>query len=43
VREHLGIETERRSSQTGRVQELEAEVQRLRGLLARNGIDPDRL
>lgn len=39
VREHLGIETERRSSQSDRIAELEAEVARLRSLLSRNGID----
>ena len=30
VREHLGVETERRSSQTDRIAELEAEVAQLR-------------
>lgn len=40
VREHLGIETERRSKQSDRVEELEREVQRLRALVAQHGIDP---
>jgi hypothetical protein len=41
VREHLGIETERRAPQTERVAELEAEVQRLRELLRARGVDTD--
>lgn len=40
VRDHLGIETERRSSLAGKVRELEAENRRLRALLARHGVDP---
>jgi len=42
VRRHLGVETERRSSQTERIRELEAEVARLRDLLLFAGIDPER-
>ncbi|MFZ4434492.1 MAG: hypothetical protein ACOYOQ_14965 [Microthrixaceae bacterium] len=42
VRRHLGVETERRSSQTGRIRDLEAEVARLRDLLLIAGIDPER-
>ncbi len=41
VRQHLGVETERRSSQTERIATLESEVARLRGLLLAAGIDPD--
>jgi hypothetical protein len=41
VREHLGIETERRSNLTSERDELRREVRRLRALLERNGIDPE--
>lgn len=41
VREHLGIETERKSASTGRIAELEAEVARLRRLLRERSINPD--
>lgn len=41
VREHLGIETERRSSLADERDQLQREVHRLRGLLKANGIDPD--
>lgn len=40
VREHLGVETERRSSQSDRIAELEREVEHLRRLLRERGIDP---
>lgn len=40
VREHLGIETERRSSQSDRIAELEHEVAELRRLLRQHGIQP---
>ena len=39
VRRHLGIETERRSTQSARLAELESELARLRELLAAHGID----
>ena len=42
VLDHLGVDTERTSHQTVRIAELEAEVSRLRGLLAAAGIDPNR-
>ncbi len=41
VRDHLGIETERRSSTSERVSELEREVARLRRRLRIHGLDPD--
>ena len=41
VRQHLGIETERKSQLTDERNELRAEVGRLRALLTANGIDPD--
>lgn len=40
VREHLGIETERRSSLTAERDELRREVGRLTALLREHGIDP---
>lgn len=39
VRQHLGIETERRSSQSERIRELEAENARLRALLRQHSIE----
>lgn len=41
VREHLGIETERRSQLADERDQLRLEVQRLRAVLRANGIDPD--
>lgn len=41
VREHLGIETERRSTLTDRNVWLEGENERLRALLRLHGIDPN--
>jgi hypothetical protein len=41
VREHLGVETEKRSGQSQRIDELEQEVRRLRQLLRDSQIDPD--
>jgi hypothetical protein len=41
VREHLGIETERRSAQRATIEELQQEIARLRGLLRRHGIRDD--
>ena len=41
VREHLGIETERRSNLTEERDELRREVRRLHSLLERHGIDPE--
>ena len=41
VRDHLGIETERRSSTSERVIELEREVGRLRRKLRIHGLNPD--
>jgi hypothetical protein len=41
VREHLGIETERRSGLTAERDTLRAEVARLRARLSAHGIDPD--
>lgn len=40
VREHLGIETERRSHLTAECDQLAAEVRRLQQLLRSHGIDP---
>jgi hypothetical protein len=40
VREHLGVETERRSTVATERDELKAEVARLTALLRRHGIDP---
>lgn len=40
VREHLGVETEKRSSQSDRIAELEREVERLRRVLRAHRIDP---
>jgi hypothetical protein len=40
VREHLGIETEKRSPMTAERDELRHEVQRLKALLHAHGIDP---
>lgn len=40
VREHLGIETEKRSSLTAERDELRCEVIRLKALLRQHGIDP---
>ena len=40
VRDHLGIETERRSHLTDERNELLAEIRRLRALLRANGINP---
>jgi hypothetical protein len=40
VREHLGIETERKSHLTTERDELAREVARLNALLRRHGIDP---
>jgi len=40
VREHLGIETERRSHLTDERDQLTAEVRRLQQLLRSHGIDP---
>jgi hypothetical protein len=40
VREHLGIETEKRSTLTAERDELRREVARLKALLRRHGIDP---
>ena len=42
VREHLGVETERKSHLTEERDELAREVARLRALLRQHGIDPDR-
>lgn len=41
VREHLGIETERRSGLTTERDELAREVRRLSALLREHGIDPN--
>jgi hypothetical protein len=41
VRQHLGIETERRSHMTDERNELRGEVRRLRSILLAHGIDPD--
>jgi hypothetical protein len=41
VRQHLGIETEQRSSLTEERDELAREVVRLKALLRQHGIDPD--
>lgn len=41
VREHLGIETEQRSTLAAERNALRAEVTRLRSLLHAHGIDPD--
>lgn len=41
VRQHLGIETEQRSSLTAERDELAAEVSRLRALLRHHNIDPE--
>jgi hypothetical protein len=40
IREHLGIETERRSHLTAERDELVREVARLKALLRQHGIDP---
>jgi hypothetical protein len=40
VREHLGIETEKRSTLTAERDELRREVARLKTLLRQHGIDP---
>lgn len=40
VLEHLGIDTERTSRQSQRIADLEAEVARLRSILAAHGLDP---
>lgn len=40
VREHLGIETERKSHLTAERDDLAREVARLKALLRKNGIDP---
>lgn len=40
VRQHLGIETERKSQLTGERDELVREVARLKALLRQHGIDP---
>lgn len=39
VREHLGIETEKRSAQSARIEALEKEVARLRAVLKAHGIN----
>ena len=39
VLDHLGIDTERTSGQSQRIADLEAEVARLRDLLAAQGVD----
>lgn len=41
VREHLGVETERRSGLSAERDELKREVSRLRSLLRAHGIDPE--
>lgn len=41
VREHLGVETERRSQLKAERDGLSAEVARLKALLRENGIDPE--
>lgn len=41
VREHLGVETEKRSSQSDRIAELEREVERLSRVLRAHRIDPN--
>lgn len=40
IREHLGIETEKRSGQSDHIAELEREVERLRRLLIKHDINP---
>jgi len=39
IREHLDIETEKRSSQSDRIAELEREVERLRTILQTHGLN----
>jgi hypothetical protein len=41
VRAHLGIETEKQSPQTARIEALQHEVERLRRLLREHGIQPN--
>lgn len=41
VRNHLGIETERRSSASDEIAQLRTENERLRALLRTHGIDPE--
>jgi hypothetical protein len=43
VREHLGIDTERRSTLATQRDELQREVRRLRALLVEHGVDPDQV